>query len=106
MGFREAVIKAQEAMRAERVFGEPIERNGVVLIPAAEIRGGGGAGGGSEEGGSSGSGGGYGLRARPVGAWVIREGDVRWQPAVDVGALAARALVGALALVVLRHILR
>lgn len=106
MDIKDAVLKAQEAMRAERVFGEPIERDGVVLVPAAEIRGGGGGGGGQDEEGSSGSGGGYGLRARPVGAWVIRDGDVRWMPAVDVGALVVRALLGVLALALVRHLLR
>ena len=35
----------------------------------------------------SGSGFGYGFGARPAGAYVIREGKVSWQPAVDVNRL-------------------
>lgn len=105
MDMREVVMKAQDAMRAERVFGDPVERDGVVLVPAAEVSGGGGGGGGSEEGGSSGSGGGYGLRARPVGAWVISDGDVRWMPVFDVSNLAARALLAFGLLLIARRLL-
>jgi uncharacterized spore protein YtfJ len=69
MDFQEAISKAQDAITVNRVFGEPYERDGVVLIPAALIRGGGGGGGGEDAtGGGSGSGGGFGLGARPVGA--------------------------------------
>jgi hypothetical protein len=32
----------------------------------------------------SGTGGGFGMIARPSGAWVIKDGDVKWKPAVDV----------------------
>jgi uncharacterized spore protein YtfJ len=66
-------------MSVTRVFGEPHEQDGVTVIPAATVRGGGGGGGDNEDNG----GGGFGLKARPAGAYVIKDGDVRWKPAVD-----------------------
>jgi uncharacterized spore protein YtfJ len=74
----------QDAASVRRVYGDPIERDGTTVIPAAAIRGGGGGGGGS---GSNG-GGGFGVTARPVGAYVIRDGLVRWEPALDVSRIA------------------
>jgi hypothetical protein len=51
-------------------------------VPAALVIG--GTGGGDAEGNG---GAGFGLFARPVGAWEIRDGDVRWRPAVDLSRL-------------------
>jgi uncharacterized spore protein YtfJ len=75
----ELLAGARDAMTVKRVFGDPIERNGVTVIPAAVVRGGAGGGGDSENNG----GGGFGLMAKPIGVYVIRGEDVRWQPAVD-----------------------
>lgn len=74
---------ARDALTVKRVFGEPIEKDGVTIIPAARIGGGAGGGSGDSEDGS-GSGGGFGLIATPAGAYVIRDGEVTWQPAIDV----------------------
>jgi uncharacterized spore protein YtfJ len=41
----------------------------------------------------SGGGVGYGVRARPVGAFVIKDGDVRWEPAIDATRLALRGML-------------
>lgn len=38
--------------------------------------------------GGSGDGGGFGGGGRPIGAYVIADGQVSWQPAVDVTRLA------------------
>jgi uncharacterized spore protein YtfJ len=85
LDFQDAMSKAQEAITVKRVYGEPYEREGVVVIPAAEIRGGGGGGEGQDPTkGGSGSGGGFALGARPVGAYVIDAGQVRWEPAIDI----------------------
>ena len=70
---------AREAISVGRVFGEPHEEGGVTVIPAATVRGGGGGGGGDEHDG----GGGFGVMDRPAGAYVIKDGDVKWKPAVD-----------------------
>ena len=57
-----------------RVFAEPYERNGTTVIAAAKVRGGGGGGGGHDKDAQEGEGGGFGLAARPAGAYVIRDG--------------------------------
>jgi uncharacterized spore protein YtfJ len=90
---------ARDAITVKRVYGDPIEQEGVTVIPAASVGGGGGGGGDAEHNG----GGGFGLRARPVGAYVIRGDDVTWVPAVDVTRLALIALG---ALMVLRSLVR
>jgi uncharacterized spore protein YtfJ len=74
---------ARDTITVRRVYGEPIEQEGLTLVPAAAVRGGGGGGGDSEGNG----GGGFGVAARPVGAYVIRDGEVAWRPAVDVNRL-------------------
>ena len=90
----------------KRVFGEPIERDGVMLVPVASVRGGGGAGSGGREG-EEGTGGGGGISAKGLGVYVVRDGTVSWQPALDVTKLAVGSQVFTLALVlVLRSILR
>jgi uncharacterized spore protein YtfJ len=75
----EILSEAREALTVQRVFGEPYEQDGVTVIPAAVVRGGGGGGGDDENNGGAG----FGLMARPSGAYVIRDGEVRWEPAVD-----------------------
>lgn len=104
---------ADRALSARRVYGEPYESGGVTLIPAAAVRGGGGGGvgrgfGGSDpEGRGTGSGSGFGLIARPVGAFVIREGKLRWQPAIDANRVILGAqLLAALALLLAAAIIR
>ncbi|GIE75318.1 hypothetical protein Aph02nite_12680 [Actinoplanes philippinensis] len=98
---------------AGRVFGEPIERDGVTVVPVAVIRGGGGggAGSGSPEGGDKvdgeGSGGGFGFTARPAGVFVIRDGDAHWRPALDVNRIVAGGqLLGLAAILVIGTALR
>jgi uncharacterized spore protein YtfJ len=85
---------ARDAITVRRVYGEATEAEGVTLIPAAMVLGGGGGGG--DEAGNGG--GGFGLAARPIGAWVIRDGDVSWRPAVDLTLLAGIAGVTLLGL--------
>lgn len=86
------LAQARDAMTVQRVFGEPIERDGVTIIPVAVIRGGGGGGEGSGPSRDSnqlatGGGVGFGLIASPLGVYVIKGGSVRWRPAVDVNRL-------------------
>ena len=94
MKVEEILSGARDAISVRRVYGDPIERDGVVVIPAASVGGGGGGGGDNEDNG----GGGFGLRARPVGAYVIKDGEVTWKPAVDPGRLTVVAGILALAL--------
>ena len=97
---------ARDALTVRRVFGEPFEKNGVSVIPAAAVRGGGGAGEGDGDQGS-GTGGGFGIMARPVGAYQIRGDEVTWIPAADTTrVILAGQLVVVVALLVLRSVLR
>jgi uncharacterized spore protein YtfJ len=88
---RRMMSRAAGAASARRVYGKPCERDGVTVIPAARISGGYGGGGGNEPGGSAGSGFGLGLHGRPVGAFVISEGKVRWKSALDLTSVVLRA---------------
>jgi uncharacterized spore protein YtfJ len=90
---------ARDAMTVKRVYGDPVESEGVTLVPAAVV-GGGGGGGGDDEGNG---GGGFGLQARPAGAWVIRDGEATWKPAVDLNRIALFAFLLGLALAVRRR---
>jgi uncharacterized spore protein YtfJ len=78
------------------VFAEPYETDGVTVIAAATVAGGAGGGGGHDEHGQEGEGGGFGVAARPAGAYVIKDGRVQWRPAVDVNRLFAT--IGAVAI--------
>jgi uncharacterized spore protein YtfJ len=77
------VFKASDAITVKRVFGEPYEKDGLTIIPAAMIGGGGGGGSGHDARNQEGEGGGFGLGGRPAGAYVVKNGQVSWQPAVD-----------------------
>ncbi|MEU4294145.1 spore germination protein GerW family protein [Kribbella sp. NPDC026596] len=74
-------------VKAGMVFGNPVSKDGVTILPVARISGGGGGGGGTgqQTGGQDmdGSGGGFGLIAKPAGVYVLRDGKVTWTPAVD-----------------------
>jgi uncharacterized spore protein YtfJ len=87
MQFDQVMATARDAVTVRRVFGEPYEKDGVTVIPAASIFGGGGGGSGHDERGQEGHGGGFGGAGRPAGAFVVRGDDVRWRPAVDVNRL-------------------
>ncbi len=76
--------QVRDVVTGRRVFGEAYEKNGVTVIPAAKVRGGGGGGEGNDDDRPGGSGGGFGVDARPVGAFVIKGEDVTWLPAIDV----------------------
>jgi len=109
-------IRTTVASTAEKVYAAPVRQDGLTVIPAATVSGGGGGGGGSgeqkasEKGGpstGSGEGGGFGLKAKPAGAFVIKEGSVRWQPAIDVNRVVLGGqIVAIVALLVAREIIR
>ena len=103
MNVDELLRGARDAMTARTVFAEPIERDGVLIIPAAKVRGGGGGGSDTESNG----GGGFGLAAKPAGAYVVRDGRVSWVPAIDVNRIVIGGqLVVIVALLVLRSVMR
>lgn len=102
----------RDVFTVRRVFGDPVEKGGVTVIPVAVVAGGGGGGEGTasaaEGGPQEGSGGGFGGMARPAGVYVLHDDSVEWMPALDVTKIALAAI--ALAVVfttamrgVLRH---
>lgn len=90
MDVQATLDKMRDTVTVKRVYGDPYEKNGVVVIPAADVSGGGGAGGGQGSDNSEGGGGGFGVSARPAGVWVIDGNSVEWKPAVDVTKIVLR----------------
>jgi uncharacterized spore protein YtfJ len=70
------------SISAQTIYGTPVERDGVTVIPVAQARygfgGGGGSGENQEEGGNH-VGGGAGVSLIPVGYIEIREGRTRFR---------------------------
>lgn len=103
----EVLSQARDTITVKRVFGEPIERNGMTIIPVANVMGGGGAGSGDSPSEGAGSGVGFGVRATPAGVYVVRGDTLKWEPAVDMGrVILVGQLVAIVALLVLRSILK
>ncbi|MBF6469392.1 sporulation protein [Nocardia beijingensis] len=87
MKVEDVLASAKDAMTVERVYAEPVERDGTTVIAVAAVSGGGGGGSSRDQDGPAGSGVGYGLGAKPVGVYVLRDGRVSWRPATDVNRL-------------------
>ena len=87
MKLDELATTARDALSVRRVFTEPVDRDGSTVIAAATIVGGMGGGSGADDHGQDSVGGGFGMTARPVGMYVIKDGAVSWIPAVDVNRL-------------------
>jgi uncharacterized spore protein YtfJ len=105
---------ARDTLTVRRVFGEAYVSGDTTVIPVAKVMGGSGGGYGAggrpqhersgtapaaatgESGQTSadsavegeGGGGGFAVRAKPAGVYVVRDGSVQWQPALDVNRLA------------------
>jgi uncharacterized spore protein YtfJ len=109
----DSLRRMMDSVRAEAVFGSPIEREGVTIIPCSEVMMGFGMGGGSgsgpastgqterattpSEGVSSGGGigGGGGAQGRPVAVVAVSNGKARVLPVVDVTKFLLAALTAA-----------
>ena len=104
MDVQEMVTRSQDTATVGRVYGEPHEKDGTTVIPAASVsaRGGSGAARGGEH-----SGGGFRADAESVGAFVIRNGEVEWKPVFDLSSVVRSGqLVGMVALLVLWAVIR
>jgi uncharacterized spore protein YtfJ len=108
----QTIGRIAESARVGAVFGQPIEKGEVTVIPCAEVFAGAGMGGGSgsgtapaqgkaaeetqvQRGEGEGFGGGSGARARPIAAIVIARGTVHVEPIVDATRIALAALTTA-----------
>ena len=103
------LLKASDNLSVRRAFGAAYEKDDMLIIPVAIVGGGGGAGtgrsrprnpaagpgrppGGEPVGDDPApqdservdAGGGFGGLVLPTGAYVVKGGQVRWVPAVDV----------------------
>ncbi len=97
MDLQKVLGEARDSLTVKRVFGDAYEKNGVTVIPVAKIQGGAGGGVGEDpKGQGGGSGGGFGLSARPVGAYFVKGQELRWVPALDMN----RVILGAQAVAV------
>jgi uncharacterized spore protein YtfJ len=108
MEVQDVIAQARDALTVKRVFGEPYEKDGVTIIPAARVQGTAGGGSGQDpQSQGQGSGSGFAIAARPVGAFVIRDGELSWRPAVDVTRIALGGqVVAVVALLTVRGIIK
>ncbi len=89
MKVTEVLSAAKDAITVKRVYAEPYEKDGLTAIPAAVVRGGAGGGTGHDDKGQDGEGGGFGMIGRPAGAFVVKDGQVDWRPAIDPNRIVA-----------------
>jgi uncharacterized spore protein YtfJ len=109
MDVTDLLRRAGENLSVSRSFGTAYEKDGLFIIPVALVAGGGGGGGpvaaatdesnddpsettDSETTDSDASGAGFGGLVMPVGAYVVKDEDVRWVPAVNVTLIALAAI--------------
>ena len=80
---------------ASAVFGTPVERDGVTVIPVARVRWGfgGGGGGGRKAKAQDGWGGGGGVQAAPLGFIEVRDGGAQYRRIRDPLRLAIAVLL-------------
>jgi uncharacterized spore protein YtfJ len=104
----------KDVMTVRRLFGEAYQVDDVTIIPVARVRGGAGGGGGegtgaegASQGSGQGAGMGFGVDARPLGVYVVKDGEVVWQPAIDVmRVIVGGQLLGLVAILAIRSVLR
>jgi uncharacterized spore protein YtfJ len=106
-----AMGRVMDSARTGMVFGEPITQDGLTVIPVARVntKGGGGGGTGPAQDGQTqrGRGGGFGMSARPVGVFVIKNGKVTWRPSVDVNRIVMGGqIVAGLGILTVRSLVR
>jgi uncharacterized spore protein YtfJ len=91
------------------VFGEPVERDGLTVIPVARARfgfgGGGGSGTAAAEGSGAGGGGGGGGVVSPVGFIEVRDGRAEFKRIVTPVDLLPAVAAASLVAVLLRRLL-
>ena len=86
---RAAVERIGVSTSTSAVFGEPVERDGVTVIPVAKTTWGFGGGSGGDAA-NQGAGGGGGSVVAPIGFIEVRHGDARFVRIRDIRATAVR----------------
>lgn len=94
--FEKLAEKLGAAAQAAHIFGEPVERDGVTVIPVATARWGLGGGGGKRglAGRHEGMGGGGGVIVQPAGYIEIKGNETRYRPIVNPRVVIGAALAG------------
>jgi uncharacterized spore protein YtfJ len=106
-GFLEAIAEQLGThVGAKIVYGEPVSRDGVTVIPVAKAMYGFGGGGGRKKPGEDGYGGGGGAKAIPVGYIELKHGKASFQPIHSSRDMWIAALVGGLGGFLLFYALR
>ncbi|HEY2759427.1 MAG TPA: spore germination protein GerW family protein [Pirellulales bacterium] len=94
---------------AKSVYGDPVEHNGVTVIPVAKVRWGFGGGAGRKPG-KRGTGGGGGMHSVPVGYIELKDGESNFKPIHDpmnfVPLVAVGGFAGWMLLRALRKLIR
>lgn len=109
----------KDTLTVRRVFGEPVETDGALVIPVARVSGGSGVGFGSgsrdrtdsdkpgdndgagdKPGYEEGGGGGFGVNVKADGIYLVRDGEAQWVPALDLNRLATGGMMLGLAAIV------
>ena len=89
------------AARSSTVYGDPVERDGVTVIPVAKVQYGFGGGGGEGKGHAGdhgeGAGGGGGVVAKPIGYIEMKNGESTFRPIHDRTSLALLIAAGGVA---------
>jgi uncharacterized spore protein YtfJ len=97
-----------EKAQVSTVFGEPVEREGITVIPVAKARfgfGGGGGGGGPKGEEGAGGGGGGGGAVTPVGYIEVRDGSAEFRRISNPTDLVAVVVTASLAVLTLKRLL-
>ena len=81
---------------AKAVYADPVEHDGVTVIPVAKLRWGFGGGSGRKEG-KRGKGGGGGMQAAPLGYIEMKAGQTQFKPIHDPMALVPLVAAGGVA---------
>ncbi len=101
--------RLEKGARAAAVFGEPVARDAVTVIPVARARWGLGGGAGQEreeDESQSGIGGGGGVNVSPVGYIEIRDNETRFRWIATPGSIVCAVIGGLVALLLVKRIMR
>ncbi|MDB5271419.1 MAG: hypothetical protein JWP58_4459 [Hymenobacter sp.] len=93
------------SVNAQTIYGTPVERDSVTVIPVAQAAYGFGGGSGTGPNAQGGTGGGGGVRLKPVGFIELKKGRSRFRP-IRRSVVPLVAVSGLLALLLLRAVPR
>ncbi|SNC66043.1 Sporulation protein YtfJ (Spore_YtfJ) [Hymenobacter gelipurpurascens] len=91
------------SVSAQTIYGTPVERDGITIIPVARAIYGFGGGGGSKANEGEGSGGGAGVALTPIGYIELTDGKSRFRP-IRSSVVPLVAVSGLVALLLLRSV--